>query len=64
MHTELQKCNTKLRAYNRTNISQLGTLNIAMTWKDEESQKVHKMDTTFYVTDIQGPAILELPSCT
>ena len=63
MPTELQKCNTKLRAYNGTNIPQLSTLNTTITWKDEETMEVNKMDTTFYVINMLGPAILGLPSC-
>ena len=62
MPTGLQKCNTKLRAYNGTNIPQLSALDIVITWKDEET-KVNKMNTTFYVADTPGPAILGLPSC-
>ena len=58
MPIELWKCNTKLRAYNGTNIPQLSTLDIAITWKDEDTKKVHKMGTTFYVVNIPGPAIL------
>ena len=34
-----------------------------ITWKDEETKEVNKMDTTFYITDTPGPAILGLPSC-
>ena len=56
-------CNTKLRAYNRTNIPQLSALETTITWKDEETKKVNKMETTFYVADTPGPAILGLPSC-
>ena len=63
MPTGLQKCNTKLRAYNRTNIPQLGALETTITWKDEETKEVNKMDTTFYIADTPGPAILGLPSC-
>ena len=63
MPTGLRKCNTKLRAYNGTNIPQLGALDTPITWKDEETKEVNKMDTTFYITDTPGPAILGLPSC-
>ena len=63
MPTGLPKCNTKLRAYNGTNIPQLSALEPTITWKDEESKEVNKMDTTFYVANIPGPAILGLPSC-
>ena len=63
MPTGLRKCNTKLRAYNGTNIPQLGALDTPITWKDEETKEVHKMDTTFYITNTPGPAILGLPSC-
>ena len=63
MPTGLQKCNTKLRAYNGTNIPQLGALDTPLTWKDEETKEVNKMDTTFYITNTPGPAILGLPSC-
>ena len=63
MPTGLQKCNSKLRAYNRTNIPQLGVLDTPITWKDEETKEVNKMDTTFYVVDTPGPAFLGLPSC-
>ena len=59
----LQKCKTKLTAYNRTNIPQLGALDTVITWKDEETKKVNKINTTFYVADTPGPAILGLPSC-
>ena len=59
----LQKCKTKLRAYNGTNIPQLSALDITISWKDEETNKVYKMDTTFYIADTSGPAILGLPSC-
>ena len=34
-----------------------------ISWKDEEANKIHKMDTTFYIADTIGPAILGLPSC-
>ena len=63
MPTGLWKCNTKLRAYNGTNIPQLSALDTPITWKDEETKVVNKMDTTFYVADTPGPAILGLPSC-
>ena len=63
MPTGLRKCNTKLRAYNGTNIPQLGALDTPITWKDEETKEVNKMDTTFYVANTSGPAILGLPSC-
>ena len=63
MPTGLRKCNTKLRAYNGTNIPQLGALETTITWKNEETQEVNKMNTTFYVADTPGPAILGLPSC-
>ena len=59
----LQKCKTKLRVYNETNIPQLSPLNITISWKDKETSKVHKTDNTFYVVDTPGPAILGLPSC-
>ena len=61
--TGLRKCNTKLRAYNGTNIPQLGALDTTISWKDEETNEVHRMDTTFYVAETPGPAILGLPSC-
>ena len=54
MPTGLQKCNTKLRVYNGTNIPQLGALDTPITWKDEETKEVNKMDTTFYVADTPG----------
>ena len=63
MSTGLQKYNTKLRAYNGTNILQLSVLDTTITWKDEETKEVNKMNTTFYITDTPGPAILGLPSC-
>ena len=63
MPTGLLKCNTKLRAYNGTNIPPLGALETIITWKDEETKEVNKMYTTFYVADTPGPAILGLPSC-
>ena len=63
MPTGLRKCNTKLRAYNGKNIPQLSALDTPITWKDEETKEVNKMDTTFYVANTPGPAILELPSC-
>ena len=63
MATGLRKCNTKLRAYNGTNISQLSALDTVITWKDEERRKVNKMNTIFYVVNTPGPAILGLPSC-
>ena len=62
MPTGLQKCNTKLTAYNGTNIPQLGALDTPITWKDEETKELNKMDTTFYMADTPGPAILGLPS--
>ena len=31
-----------------------------ITWKDEETRKVNKMNTTFYVADTPGPAILRI----
>ena len=63
MPTGLQKCNTKLTTYNGINIPQLGALETTITWKDEETQEVNKMDTTFYVADTPEPEILGLPSC-
>ena len=42
MPTGLRKCNTKLRAYNGTNIPQLGALDTPITWKDEETKEVNK----------------------
>ena len=63
MPTGLQTCNTKLRAYNGTKIPQLGALETTITLKEEETQEVNKMDTTFYVANTPGPAILGLPSC-
>ena len=63
MPTGLQKCNAKLRAYNGINIPQLGALDTPITWKHEETKEVNKMDTTFYIVDTLGPAILGLPSC-
>ena len=63
MPTGLRKCNTNLRAYNRTNIPQLSALDTPITWKDEETKEVNKMDTTFYIANTPGPAILGLPSC-
>ena len=62
MPTGFWKCNTKLRACKGTNMPQLGALDTPITWKDEETKKVHEMDTTFYVTNTLGPAILILPS--
>ena len=59
MPTGLRKCNTKLTAYNGTN----GALDKPITWKDEETKEVNKMNTTLYVADTPGPAILGLPSC-
>ena len=59
----ITKMNTKLRAYNRTKIPQLGALETTITWKDEETKEVNKMDTAFYIADTPGPAILGLPSC-
>ena len=52
-----------LRAYNRTNIPQLGALDTPITWNNEETKEVNKIDTTFYVANTPGPAILGLPSC-
>ena len=63
MPTGLRKCNTKLRAYNGTNIPQLGGLETTITWKDEQTKEVNKMNTTFYVAYTPGPAIIGLPSC-
>ena len=63
MPIQLQKCNTKLRAYNGTNIPQLGALDTPITWKGEETKEVNKMDTAFYVADTPRPALLGLPSC-
>ena len=40
------------------NIPQLGALDTVITWKDEESKKVNKINTTFYVANTPGPAIL------
>ena len=63
MPTGLRKCNTKLRAYNGTNIPQLSALDTPITWKDEVTKEVNKMDTTFYIADTPGPTVLGLPSC-
>ena len=60
--TGLRKSNTKLRAYNGTNIP-VSALDTSITWKGEETKEVNKMDTTFYITNTPGPAILGLPSC-
>ena len=64
MSTGLQKCNTKLRAYSRTNIPQLSPLDTTITWKDEETKEVNKTDTTFYIADTPGPEILGLLTST
>ena len=50
-------------AYNGTNIPQLSRRDTSITWKDEETKEINKMDTTFYVADTPGPAIVGLPSC-
>ena len=34
-----------------------------ITWKDKETKEVNKMDTTFYIANTPGPAILGLLSC-
>ena len=41
MPTRLQACNTKLRAYNGTNIPQLSARDTTITWKDEEAKEVN-----------------------
>ena len=42
---------------------QYQTLDTIITRKDEETKKVNKMNTTFYVADTLGPTILGLASC-
>ena len=61
--TGLWKCKTRLTAYNGTNIPQLGALDTKITWKDQDTKKMTSMNTTWYVADTPGPAILGLPSC-
>ena len=46
-----------------TNIPKLSALETVITWKNEETKKVNKMNTTFYIAGTPGPAILGLPSC-
>ena len=57
------KMQIKAQSNRRTNIPQLSAVDTTIAWKDEEINKVHKMDTTFCITDTPGPAILRLPSC-
>ena len=61
--TGLRKCRTRLTAYNGTNIPQLGALDTKITWKDKDSKQSTSMNTTWYVANTPGPAILGLPSC-
>ena len=61
--TGLRKCRTCLTAYNGTNIPQLGALDTKITWKDKDSKQSTSMNTTWYVANTPGPAILGLPSC-
>ena len=62
MPTGLCKCNTKLRAYNRTNIPQLSALDTPITRKDEETKEVNKI-ATFYIANTRRLAIIGIPSC-
>ena len=48
---------TKLTAYNGTQISQHGVCSIKCSFGDKET------DAVFYVADVEGPAICGLPTC-
>ena len=38
-------------------------LDTAIPWRDEDTKKVQKIDTIFYIADTSEPAVLALPSC-
>ena len=61
MPTGLRKCNTK-PTMEQTFLNSVHW-KTTITWKDEETKEVNKMDTTFYIADTPGPVILGLPSC-
>ena len=60
--TELHPCETRLTAYNGSNIPQIGALDTAIEWIPKGHQCLKCLQTRWYVADSPGPAILGLPS--
>ena len=60
--TRLHTYDTKLTAYNRSNIPQFGALDTAIEWTPKGHQHSKHLQTRWYVADSPGPAILGLPS--
>ena len=60
--TGLLPCETRLTAYNGSNIPQFGALDTATEWTPKDHQQSKHLQTIWYVTDSPGPSILGLPS--
>ena len=60
--TRLCLCETRITAYNRSNILQFGALDTAIEWTPKGHQCSKCLQTRWYVADSPGPAILGIPS--
>ena len=60
--TRLCPCDTRLTAYNGSNIPQFGALDTAIEWIPKSHQHSKHLQTRWYVADSIGPAIPGLPS--
>ena len=60
--TRLHPCDTRLTAYNGSNMPQFGALDTAIEWTPKGHQCSKCLQTRWYVADSPGPAILGLPS--
>ena len=60
--TGLCPCETRLTAYNGSNIPQFGALDTAIEWTPKGHQHSKHLQTRWYVADSPGPAILGLRS--
>ena len=60
--TILYPCDTRLTAYNGSNIPQFGALDTAIEWTPKGHQCSKCSQTRWYVADSPGPGILGIPS--
>ena len=60
--TRLHPYDTRLTAYNGSNIPQFGTLDTAIEWTPKGHQSSKHLQTRWYVADSPGPAILGFPT--
>ena len=60
--TRLHPCDTRLMAYNISNIPQFRALDTAIEWTHKGHPHSKCLQTRWYVADSPGPAILGLPS--